>query len=956
MANAGELKVPYVADLETPGAIWQADLPWHGNFTRLQKLTPAKFDTRFKIAHNNQYLCLGIEVYDDMRQVTANKYPFDHPGRWRNDNLTIDIDPDGRNMLGGKIMIDANGDFTDYWGVDDNTGTGRLIFDPLWNSQTTVRAVKKYADRWTVEVCIPLGAFFNGNKDLSQLRFNIGRERVKSKEALSFAPIKTANFAASRYFNKLVLENFDADPFKWMIASVSASGKRVDGENTARVSAKLWNQSKTWRIAQCKVTLTDPNGKEHIKRVGVVAERGRSFNIDLAFADVPRGRCKFAVELFDTGYNFIAGNYFLNELDFQPVRIKVLEPSYRNNIYHTQKLDRIRAAVTLEEGMGQPLEVTLTGPDNFSKKVVIPAAKAVNNVEFEFKNMPVGDYFIRAAGVSTRIRKLPKAPQEVRIGKNNITCVNGKMFLPIGYYSIDPEWKEPGLNRMSYFRDEWRSKEELKRFLDRLAAAGMRGVLYPYMEPSGKKQIFVSKERQRDKLTAQQKKLIAEAVSVCRDHPGFLAYFAADEPEGHGHSEEWYEDFYKYISELDPYHPVLICNYGVNGMRRFYRGCDIIESDAYPDYFVDNTHSQPLSVCYDFVKFAGARRAPWLALQTFDWGLKNAAGSYGRAPTYDEVREQMGLALLADAKGFNMYIATLKGALSNQLRVTQQHIGKEVQALKAVLLQDTQSVKYSPMLKGIYVGKKVWGTETAILIVNSTDQPRKISVDTGKLAGKLAVSGENRWVEIRNGRFTDTVEPHRFNIYLAGGLPAHSVDHPAVRAEIIQRDLDRRRPGNLAAAGELNYNEIIDYHQGKIPADVPVIRVSSQLATHNVKNGATQYFLQDGIRETKPMEIMTWTPLASDKKPWIEIDFKRSAVLEKALFYLHKSPAGAQLKSGRIMAQINGQWVEAGSFAGNDQFIFEVKLKPLKTGRVRIELTDLSLRGRLLEEIEIYGK
>lgn len=957
-AASGVLEVSKLNDLDKPGAMLNANLPWHGNFTQLLTLKPGSVQTRFKIAHDNKNLYLGIEAFDDMKKIVCKEYPHDDIKRTRNDNIAIDFDPEGSNMSGGKIVVDANGGITDYWGIDDNTGTGRFIFQPQWNSSTKLISAKKHADRWTVELSIPMGAFFQNVKNLDKLRLNIGRERPKAKELTSYAKIEVMNFASSRYFPVLKLKGFDADPFQWLISSVKVTAKQQDGVGKAAVSAKLWNRSKKWRVAQCRITLRDSQGKEFVRRVGVQADRMRNFNLDETIAGVSPGKCSLNMDLLDAEDNLLAAIDNQLELDFQPVRIKVLEPAYRDNIYFTENLTRIKADIRLMDNIGRPLSVTLSGPDNFSKKVDIASAEESNIVEFDFPaDMPAGEYTLKAGECTKIIRKLPKAVDEVRIGKNNITYVNGKTFLPVGYFHINPDWKVPGLNMMGYFRTTWKDGAEIKRFLDRLAAAGVRGVIYPYIEPSGTKKVFADSARQKDKLTDEQKRLLREAVEVCRNHPGVLAYFAGDEPEGHGHSEEWYEDLYKNLKELDPYHPVFICNYGTSGIQRFHRGNDIICADAYPDYFTDNTNSRPLKVCREYVKFASALRSPWLALHTFDWGLKNPQGAYSRSPNYDEVREQIGLGLLGNSKGFIGYIACLSGSLSNHLRVTQEYLGVELQALKDVLLQDTTDVKFSPADPALHVGMKHLKNEYALIVVNTSDAPVKATIAPGGKAAELALSGEKRSVKLENGKFTDTIPPHRMHIYVTGKLKADAIDHQAVRNEISKREKERFRPGNLVAAGELNLGQIRDYQQGRIPANVPKITVSSQLATHNVKKGATQYFLQDGIRSTTPMQIMTWTPLASDKQPWIEFELKKEATLEKAMIFLHKSTSGVLLKSGKILAVTpEGKYIQVGSFANNDKLVIEVKLQAVKTRKVRIELTDFSTRDRMLEEIEIYGK
>ena len=284
-------------------------------------------------------------------------------------------------------------------------------------------------------------------------------------------------------------------------------------------------------------------------------------------------------------------------------------------------------------------------------------------------------------------------------------------------------------------------------------------------------------------------------------------------------------------------------------------------------------------------------------------------------------------------------------------------LGVELQALKEVLLQDTEEIKFSPADPALHVGIKRLGSEFAVIAVNTAAVPHKVTIMPGGAVSELAVSGENRSVKVVNGKFTDTIPPHRMYIYLTGKLPARSIDHQAIRAEIALREKNRFRPGNLVAAGELNRRQIHDYKQGIIPPHVPKITVSSQQEHPSYKKCVTQYFLQDGIRETTGMQFMTWTPLASDKQPWLEFEFKKEAALEKAIIFLHKSTSGVMLKSGKVMALTSsGKYIQVGSFANNDKYVIEVSLQPVKTRKVRIELTDVSTRGRLLEEIEIYGK
>ena len=91
-AASGVLEVSKLNDLDKPGAVLNANLPWHGNFTKLYHLKPGSVQTRFKIAHDNRNLYLGIEAYDDMSKLICTEYPRDDRKRTHNDNLVIDFD------------------------------------------------------------------------------------------------------------------------------------------------------------------------------------------------------------------------------------------------------------------------------------------------------------------------------------------------------------------------------------------------------------------------------------------------------------------------------------------------------------------------------------------------------------------------------------------------------------------------------------------------------------------------------------------------------------------------------------------------------------------------------------------------------------------------------------------------------------------------------------------------
>ena len=969
---AAELAVPLKQGLGAPGSVLGADLPWHENFTVLESGKKPAAPTRFKIAHDNKNLYLAVEAFEpEMAKLVAKPYPHDHASLWRNDTIEINFDPDGRNVALGKIIVDSNGAVADYFGLDDNTGDERFVLDNCWESGAKVISVKKLADRWTLELALPFGAWFDGERrTIANCRLNVGRSRnYGGRESSSFAPLPRRNHGLPRFFPALKLKDFNESRYNiWQIVEFKSAGRIRQGKPVVELSARIQNTGAKFRAVMAQIRLTEEaSGKSVTKRNGTPALPHKLSAVEFAFAGVEAGRVRIGLELREADGTLIAAQYLSGEVDYQPVRIKLLEPAYRDNIYATQKLEKIVAQVTLEEGIGAPLEAVLTGPGNFREVRKIDAAQAVNTITFPFINMPEGEYRLSVAGVSKRIRKLPRVPGEVFFDADGVAYVDGKPFFPLGLSGFavgqEPTWSE--LNCVISTKDTSKDRADVKKTLDRFAANGLKVIHFPYVEPSGKRDIF-SCERNSDarkgaKLSPKQRELLAEFVAVSHNHPGFLAYYLADEPEGWGHNPSWYEDLRNYLAEIDPWHPTVIVNYGIDGQRKFVRGCDVYRPDCYPSYFMDGTTSMPRISMYDFSKHASRQHPTWLCPQFFDWGKKNSKGSPGRGPTYDELREQVCLGLNGDARGFVPFKFALSGMMSADLRIGRRHVFKELDALKEFALVPTVPLTAKPADRLFNVGQKIVGDRFIVIAVNLSDLPIDAEIQLkGKAPAELAVSGEKRKVTVRNGRIRDRFEPHTAHIYATPGVKVDAVDHAAVRAEIAAAKAALKRPGNLAAAGELSRGQLQDYRRGIIPPGVPKISVSSQLATHDYKECATQYFLQDGLRRHDDIlwwDLRSWTPLADDKTPWVEIDFGKPVKIGRVLLCSRIRSNRVLLLGGRLVAiDAEGKEHEVARFADNKEKDLELKFPQVTANKLKLIVEKRLPWDRLLTEFEVYSE
>ncbi|MBE6367990.1 MAG: hypothetical protein E7052_08820 [Lentisphaerae bacterium] len=963
MCFAQKIVIPKQLCSGQAGSVLAADVPFMSNFTlngAPEKKPQAA--THVKMFHDGKYLYVGIKAEEPYMDKIKASWESAAYSIWNNDSVEFNFDPDGRNRILGKIIVDTLGNVADFYGLDDNTGNDRFVLERCRKSYTKLISLVKKSDHWSVELAIPLGIFYYGEKkDKLSPRINIARTRYAVREGSDLFPLESNTHNFPRKFPEFEFKDLQTSEYGYAVEGLSIKNRKTADGFAAQVSAKVINPAKRFRNLKAVVRLLDKKGNEIATQSKIFAALpGKLANVTVTLKPQTLGKCKVEFALQELSGVLLSNQLMDTVLSYSPITVKVLEPAYRNNIYASMpELKKIRAQIDLSEVDGKPLTATLSGP-GYRKSVTIQQPQAVNTVEFPFEKTGLGSYTLEVGSSKTVIRKLPHQPHEVYLDKKGVIYVDGRKFLPFGQSYAGDDWKTRGVT-ITETPARWDSIPKALSYLDRMHKHGVKVKLYPYYRPVPGEDPFDNASRSRGKLSDRQKELLKEFVGAVGKHPAVLAWYNADEPEGHGHNEDWYADMLKFMQEIDPYHPTVICNYGVAGQKRFYVGCDILFPDTYPNYFQDGTTELGRRSTYEHITHATALRPAWQCLHGFDWGKINSRDSHSRAPDYDELRQQLYSSFLGNAKGVTFYAATTWGYFSNQLRYGKDYLGPEVDSLKDLLLEDTeQLVKFSGAdRRNFLCGMKRYRGEFIIIAVNLSDRPCTVEFSSVQaLPEKLAVVGENRSVSTGKNRFRDSFKPHETHVYASGKVENNAVDHAKVRQIIQQADLDRKRPGNLAAVErELSLSEINEYGKGKIPAAGPVIRCSSEIALHLPKQN-TCYFLHDGVRMSRTQEMMTWTPQFSDKAPWVEIDFGKEVTAGRCVIYSGGNEKYfSVLRKGAVQVlDKQGKFQTVATFDNNQNYELQVKFAPVKTRKLRLELHDFARRHRLLHELEVYEK
>ena len=174
-----------------PGSVLDAAVPFMSNFTI--NGAPAKkpqAQTHVKMFHDGKYVYVGIKADEPFMDKLRYSDQFAAYGIWNNDSVEFNFDPDGRNRILGKIIVDCKGNSADFYGLDDNTGNDRFVLERCRKSYTKVLSYKQGKDFWSVELAIPIGVFYYGEKKATLApRINIARTRFAVREGSDLFPL-----------------------------------------------------------------------------------------------------------------------------------------------------------------------------------------------------------------------------------------------------------------------------------------------------------------------------------------------------------------------------------------------------------------------------------------------------------------------------------------------------------------------------------------------------------------------------------------------------------------------------------------------------------------------------------------------------------------------------------------------------------------------------------------------
>ena len=826
VASAGQTTVvglvadaPPVLDGKLDDAVWQQG-EWHTGFQVLN--TPgvvAQTQTHFKIAFDNEAVYVAVRA-EEPQIAQLRKQIAERDGKvFMDDCVEVMIGPRREPHTYMHIIVNALGTVYDsvVSAQGNDTDTARDLACRV--------GVAEAADAWCVELAVPLSEFGLRANAWQNWVLNVARERYGAGEELStFVPL-AGGFHRPDQYAKLTLPDLDLHRLFWAIEQPEVAKTSMDGGSlVCKLIARVQNQTGVHRDFTLRLTATVEGTKlAPVEIAGALdADAESAFSAEVRSKQQGTGHLR--IEILAGDGEMLAVCQQEAEFKYEPIRLEVTRPWYRNSIYATETVDTIHARVHVgvrdELAPAASLNVRLSAAEA-PETAVAEKAFGIDQedvaVVLPLPELPLGDYTLTAEvrqddkvlhTASTRIRKLPPADHEWRIDEQNVLLHNGTPFMPFGMFSTPVEEMAsadcPYNIVLEYGAYYW-PVEKVRALLDEYAAAGKFVTIYPYPNPS-----LVSPESVwSEPLSDEDATALRERVRALKDHPALFAWYMADEPELRPASVDRVRRIYEVVADEDPYHPCIMLNDTIKGIFKYVDGGDVLMPDPYPCFLADGLACTPIEGVSQFIEACGqagkGRKPAWVTPQAFNYGDYGKVNN--RPPTFVELRNMTYQAVAHGAKGF-LYYTWSPTQNYMDLKVGMPFLARECLDLQDAILADAilapeaeEAVNATGQaMEHVHCSARRVGNDLYVFAVNTSTEPQTFRFELAGAAppSTMLVVSEDRHVTVEAGAFTDEFAPYATHVYTTderlGGRPTVA----AALDQIAALNQARHKPGNLA--------------------------------------------------------------------------------------------------------------------------------------------------------------
>ena len=818
---------------------------------------------------------------------------------------------------------------------------------------------------------IPFSSFAITPEVGTTWNFNLCRQRYAGERQLStWAPLgPQGGFHQPELFGELRGLDVDFSRFRFEVGEPQVRAA-IEGQ-ALNVGFELPVGNETGKAADLRLEgcLIPAEGKPQTQEAEMSLGAGEQGTMDLSgYRVVESGDYKLLVALTDpTAAPVYYRTKFTVRLEYTPLGIRLVQPSYRASIFATQEIEQVKLLVNvgLSEGAlrTSALEVRLAAAGSeepLQERRVAPLPATEVEASFDARDLEVGDYLITAslsdeagqviATTEQDLHKLaPAAGSEVRLDEHLNTLINGVPTFIYGYFSVvgsypGRDWKgmegtrADGCTGLLHYGAGYWSEESGTRFLDAAHANGLGVVIYPYYRTFHREGGLPKIGAPDTSLTEKMKQGITECVNMWKDHPAMLAWYLSDEPDCNNTSPEALEEVYQLVKGLDPYHPcIVLCRYA--GTHHLVRNCaDIFMPDPYIHPRLDGQFDVPLTSFRDyFGAIEETGKAAWVTPQAFASGYGNESALC--EPSFEHLRAMAYMSIVHEAKGVLYYAWGYLTLFPPSYRGAR-FLSKEVAAIAPALLAPTPEAEVSiePEDAEIDALLKEHEGELYLIAVNTQFREIDVTFEVPGLGGRpVSVISEERKVEVKGERFADHFGKYEVHLYTTAAEPPDcGMTLAEIRAEVAAMQAARFKEGNLC------------------------LRMTSEGELTGVNVAAPQgVYSIDGITDL----FSSWRWSAHPEPPAdLTVSFPGEQAVARVVVY---SPT---LRDYQVQVPDGEAWRTVATVAGNTEQVVTSRFDPVKTEKLRLHVTAVNTpeweteqygfagRGVVVDEIEAYSE
>ena len=844
-----------------------------------------------------------------------------------------------------EVMIDPQGGSGSYYHFA--LGHNGLLFDRSCDQggyvssadyESNFRAARqKGKDFWTAEIAVPFHAIelYNSNKEYWSVNCARESSQISAIGKDGYLNVKDA-------FVKMAPPQLDWSIYKLQPAEPVVKGSITQGKLAADYQISVKNLSGKDQVVIPSLLFTAPDGKCRkvtLLKKKMAADSETVFKVPTQLFDKSG---KYTIDFMlrdDAAYRQLVEKRFVGKLEFIPLAIQLIDPHYRQAIFATQKLDKVRFAVEasdFKKDMKMRGSIRVAGAKTSLVKSEKAIAKKVN-FEFPVASLPEGRLEVVAellsadgkvaAATVTPIRKLEYRKGEVWRGKDRNWYIDGKkVFLLLSWNVKD-----------FYFPE--------------FTAVMTNSGKYPHvrsMTPMGfglvSKGFGLRKVLAKQGITPAAEAFFRKRVAEYMKPENVFAHYWVDEPDCSGLSRESAAKVAAIAADVDPWHPVVIST-GTKGVVA-YPDCGEINGFhcyPHPKPGIPMSNFKKIVICMDiaaeyFKDKVDAQTITFLH-QGFNYGDHGSRNS--RIPSYEEYRTQNLLALILGAQGL-LHYNVFRGDYP-EIYVGMPLLVKEQKVVgEEAVIQEPLPVKSPTKSLRLRAFKNPATGKVWLLACNVEYEAAEYDIDLKEFGNaKLNVLSENRTVKAQNGKFRDKFRGFEVHVYTTDMRDFGLKTVKAIENDIEEAYRKRAKPGNLVWQ--------------RIEGEKLEVNASSNANRDERDPFNNQlWHVTDGvIQASSPRGGCEWRDNTPKQVPdWISLDFRKSTKVGRVVVY----PAANSLADFEVQLKKGSDWKTVGQvkdFKGEKQeFVFESQ----SADAVRIFVTRNYGKNSSIAEIEVYEK